>query len=234
MFFQKLSSCINNATLDKYENVVVIGDINIDGQDRRHPGFENLKEFCDVFGLENLVKVKTCFTRDHSSSIDVILINRKRNFQKTSAFETGLSGCHSLIATRMKSCTVFLALSQKKNVYRNYKKFSPADLLSDVKDANLGCISDDPNAAYEDLVCNFRKIVVKHAPLRTKTVRGNDAPFMNKHGEKKFIIELACRESLRKTGPEKMNLISKSRETNAFPLGGKQSKIIQKGDRKWG
>ena len=182
-FFQKLSSCINNA-LDKYQNVVVIGDINIDGQDRRHPGFENLKEFCDVFGLENLVKVKTRFTRDHSSSIDVILTNRKQNFQKTSAFETGLSDCHSLIATCMKSCIP--RLKPKKIVYRNYKKFSPADFLSGVKNPNLGCISDDPNAAYEDLVCNFRKVVDIHAPLRTKAVGGNDAPFMNKTRRKEI------------------------------------------------
>ena len=34
-FLQKLSSSINNA-LDKYENVVIIGDINIGGQNRRH------------------------------------------------------------------------------------------------------------------------------------------------------------------------------------------------------
>ena len=83
------------------------------GSTFHHPGFEDLKDFCDVFGLENLVKVKTCFTRDHSSSIDVILTNRKRNFQKTSAFETGLSDCHSSIATCMKSCIP--RLKQKKN-----------------------------------------------------------------------------------------------------------------------
>ena len=47
-----------------------------------------------------------------------------------------------------------------------------------------------------------------------------------KHGEKKFTIDLACRENLRKIGPEKMNLISKSREINALPLGRKQSEII--------
>ena len=131
---------------------------------------EILKEFCDVFGLESLVKVKTCVTRDRSSSIDVILTNRERNFQKTSAFETGLSDCHSLIATCMQSCIP--RLKPKKIVYRNYKKFSPADFLSDVKNANLGCISDDPNAANEDLVCNFCKIVDKHAPLRTKPLEG--------------------------------------------------------------
>ena len=103
VFFQELSSCIDMA-LDKYENVIIIGDINIDWQNRKHPCLENLKEFCHVFGLDNLVQVKTCFTGDHSSSIDVILTNRKRNFQKTSTFETGLSDCHSLIATCMKSC----------------------------------------------------------------------------------------------------------------------------------
>ena len=124
------------------------------------------------------MKVKTCFTRDHSSSIDVILTNRKRNFRKTPAFETGLSECHSLIAIYMKSCTPSLKL--KKIVYRSYKKFSPANLLSNVKNINLGCNSDDPNVACEDLVWNFRKIVDKHAPLRTKTVTGNDAHFMNK------------------------------------------------------
>ena len=66
----------------------------------------------------------------------------------------------------MESCIP--RLEPKKIVYRSCKKFSPANFLSDVKNANLGCISDDPNVAYEDLVCNFRKIVDKHAPLRTK------------------------------------------------------------------
>ena len=81
VFFQELSSCINMA-LDKYENVMIISDINIDWQNRKHPCFENLKDFCDVFGLDNLVQVKTCFTGDHSSSMDVMLTNRKRNFQR--------------------------------------------------------------------------------------------------------------------------------------------------------
>ena len=124
----------------------------------------------------------------------------------------------------MKSCIP--RLKPKKIVYRSYKIFSPENFLSDVRNANLKGISDDPNLAYEDLVCKFRKIVDKHAPLRTKTVRGNEAPFMIKHGEKKFITDLICRKNSRKIGPRKMNSISKGREINALPLGRKQSEII--------
>ena len=99
-FFQELSLCMNKA-LEKYDNVIIMGDINIDWQNRKHQGYDDLKEFCDVFDLDNLVKEATCITSNHSSSIDVILTNRKRYFQHTTVLETGLSDYHSMIATFM-------------------------------------------------------------------------------------------------------------------------------------
>ncbi len=72
-----------NKALDKNENIIIYGDINIDWQNCTHPGFESLKTFCDVFDLDNLVvKGKTCFTSNHSCSKDVILTNRKQSFKK--------------------------------------------------------------------------------------------------------------------------------------------------------
>ena len=79
-----------------------MGDINIDTQNKTDPGFDKLISFCDMFGLSNLVTSKTCFTKYHSSSIDVILTNRPRSFQKTAVFETGLSDYHGFVATTMK------------------------------------------------------------------------------------------------------------------------------------
>ncbi len=55
IFFREISLCMNKA-LEKYDNVIVMGDINIDWQSRKHPGYDDLKEFCDVFALDNLVK----------------------------------------------------------------------------------------------------------------------------------------------------------------------------------
>ena len=37
---------------------------------------------------------------------------------------------------------------------------------------------DDPDQAYDNLVDTFRKLVDNHGPLKTKTPRGNSAPFM--------------------------------------------------------
>ena len=68
-----LSNLSINRALDKYDNIIIMGDVNIDTH-----SFDKLACFCDVFGLSNLVTLKTCFTKNHSSSIDVTLTNRPR------------------------------------------------------------------------------------------------------------------------------------------------------------
>ena len=65
-----------NRGLDSHDNIIIMGNVNIDTHDRADPGFEILMSFCDVFDLTNVVKSKTCFTKNHGSSIDVILTNR--------------------------------------------------------------------------------------------------------------------------------------------------------------
>ena len=39
--------------------------------------------------------------------------------------------------------------------------------------------SNDPNVNYKSITENFLKASDKHAPFKTKLVRGNQAPFMN-------------------------------------------------------
>ena len=125
-FLSSLSTSINRA-LDKYDNIIIMGDINIDTHSKTDPSFDKLVSFCDVFGLSNLVTSKTCFTKNHSSSIDVILTNRPRSFQKTFVFETGLSDYHGLVATTMKPTVSRLKPKQIK--YRSYRNFVPQKFL---------------------------------------------------------------------------------------------------------
>ena len=40
--------------------------------------------------------------------------------------------------------------------------------------------SNDPNVNYKSITENFVKVIDKHAPLKKKFVRGNQAPFMNR------------------------------------------------------
>ena len=55
-FFRELSSCLNTA-LDKYDNVMIMGYMNIDTHEIQHPGYVEFISFCD------LVKNKTFFTK---------------------------------------------------------------------------------------------------------------------------------------------------------------------------
>ena len=64
--------------------------------------------------------------------------------------------------------------------YRNYKKFDHKKFLSELNKTQLITSDNDPNVMYKELVENFSRILDKYAPLKNKTIRGNNAAFMNK------------------------------------------------------
>ena len=148
----------------------------IDTHDIQHPGYTKLISSCDVFGLSNLVKDKTCFTKNHSSSIDVMLTNKPRCFQNTTVVETGLSDFHGLVLTLMK--THIPRLKPKVIKYRSYKKFEPEKFLQDVKDIDF---KEDLNDADS-----------------TKVQRGNTAPFMNQQLQKAIYTRSRLKKRLNK------------------------------------
>ena len=76
--------------------MVLAGDLNVDLDVPSSDITGFLREICDIFGLKNLVKGKTCFKKNGGSSRDVILTNHPMCFQKTGIFETGLSDHHCL------------------------------------------------------------------------------------------------------------------------------------------
>ena len=51
----------------------------------------------DTFSLNNLTKVKTCFKSATGTTLDIMLTNKMRRFQKTSTVTTGISDCHKMI-----------------------------------------------------------------------------------------------------------------------------------------
>ena len=193
-FFSALSISLNSA-LDKYDNVILMGDININTFDKEDGANQKLVNFCDVFGLSNLVTAKTCFTKTSSSSIDVILTNRVRSFQKTSVFETGLSDYHGLVVTVLKSHIP--RLKPKVIKYRNYKNFDPVKFIADVRRTNFDAL-EDPEDCYNNLTNNFRNLVDKHAPLKTKFARGNSAPFVTRELKKAIYTRTRLKNKFNK------------------------------------
>ena len=122
--------------MSNYENIIVMGDFNIDIK-CKGVGSNNLSDFCDLFHLTNIVKSDTCFTKTHTSLIDLILTNKPSSFNKTLVTETGLSGYHKMILH-------FLRLRTKVITYRNYKRFHEENFLNDLKETNIIMNEKDP------------------------------------------------------------------------------------------
>ena len=74
-----------------YENFIVTDDLNISTSDDSMDINSYLLDFCDAFSLKNLILGKSSFKAVSGTSVDVMLTNRPRSFQKMAIIETGLS-----------------------------------------------------------------------------------------------------------------------------------------------
>ena len=66
--------------LKKYENCIIMGDFNIDMDKPDSLVCAQLNDFCKIFDLANMINVKTCFTKSHSSRSGLILSNKPSSF----------------------------------------------------------------------------------------------------------------------------------------------------------
>ena len=83
----------------------------------------NLKDFCNLYLLKNLIKKATCYKNpENPKTIDLILTNRPRSSCSSDTLETGLSDFRKLTVTVLK--TFFKKQSPKVISYRNYKNIS--------------------------------------------------------------------------------------------------------------
>ena len=108
----------------------------------------------------------------------MLLTNKPKSFQKTFVCETGLSDCHKLVATIFRS--TFIKLSTKVAKYRSYKNSDENELCRDLDQILIeGDLykAKDPDKKLTNILYNTLE---KHASLKSKPVRGNQTPFMNK------------------------------------------------------
>lgn len=148
-FFAELE-CSLDLAFRSYDNVVVMGDLNIDCDDKSTTGFDDLTTLCDTYNLKNLIKGKTCFTSTRSTLLDIFLTNRPASFQISLSYETGLSDHHHMISTFMR--THLVRLKAKEISYRCFKNFNEQSFLEELSMVDFKCDQTDPNKNYEELV----------------------------------------------------------------------------------
>ena len=106
-----------------------------------------------------------------------------------------------------------VGLQPKQITYRSYKNLDESLFLKDVQNLDFSCDSENPNVFYESLVQKFQKIIDKHAPPKQKTVRGNQAPFMNKTLRKAIYTRSRFKNNLNKN-PTDDNKIKYKKQRN--------------------
>ena len=228
--FCELTLTLNKASRN-YDSFMIMGDFNIDINSLGNR-CQLLDEFCDLFYLSYLVKTPICFTSTHKSTIDLIMTNKPKVFQKTRVTETGISDYHKLVSTFFKSH--YSRLKPKVSYYGNYKNFDEQRFLNDLENTNFISISEDPDEHYDYLTTKFHEVVDKHAPLKKKFVRGNHALFMNKELRKAIYNRSRLKNKFCKNQTKENEEIYKKQRDKCVKLRKKSiklyfSKITQNG-----
>ena len=109
-------------------------------------------------------------------------------------------------------------LKPKQIKYRSYKNFQADAFLNDVRDLGSQPSDNDPDHFYCCLTNRFRSLVDKHAPLKTKILRGNTAPFMNKDLQKAIYIRSNLKKKFNKLGTRESELKYKKQRNKCVSL----------------
>ena len=167
------------------------------------PTNQILETFLEDNSFVNLIKSNTCFKSKPGSCIDLMLTNRPKSFQNSGVMETGISDHHALIFSFLK--TTFTKMPPNKLQYRNYKKFEVHSFLQDVEQLTK-------KISITEWEKDFVKTLNKHAPLKTKVIRGNHKSFITKNFRKAIMKRSALKKRANiSNNPEIIKLYKKQR-----------------------
>ena len=110
---------------------------------------------------------------------------------KTNSFETGLSDHHHKIYTILK--TKSEKFKPKKSTYKNFKQYDSDEFKLDIFN------SMSAMRTHEAFKNNFVSILDKHAPKKTKNLRGNQKSHFNKNLRKQIMIKSCLKNKANKS-----------------------------------
>ena len=195
-------------SLDKcfvsYENIIIFGDLNFDMLCTEKS--QILNDISDIFSLSQLVKGPTCFKKGcNPSLVDVIITNKKNMCFKTTNSPTGVSDCHNIISTVVKGNLP--AQKRREVTYRSYKTFDIDQFTNDLQKIKISenCTEKDLSSIYDKYEKDFKNILDKHAPIKSRCQRRKPLPCMNKELLEGPYIENKCFiHNILKTGVTKI------------------------------
>ena len=196
--------CLTDAILfySNYDSIIVNGDFNME------PDEKAISDFLATHQFFNHMKEKTCWKSASGTCIDLIISNKTHSLMNTGTVETGLSDFHTLVFTMLK--TTYQKLPPKVVKYRKWKMFNEDSFKLDLAN-HLQCnySSDEGYGSFERI---FKFVLEKHAPLKTKLVRGNSQKHVTKDLRKAIMLRSKLKNKANKSGkPEDLAKYRKAR-----------------------
>ena len=150
-----------NKYINKYDNIIKMGDINCDFI------IKGNKLFCEAFNLTNIVNEPTCYKNPlYPTHIDVILTNKSKQFQYTTTIETGLSDYHKMVSRCLKS--YLTKLPPRVIYYSNYKQYDETRFRNDVS-CELNSNKNKNDVNYEEVKSNIMtQLEEQRAPMKKR------------------------------------------------------------------
>ena len=162
--------------IGNYTDIICIGDINIDLASTNSMVYNSV---IDIYGLHNLITSPTCFKASNGTLLDPILVTNKKRFMYSFNLLCPFSDFHNLVGCVTKC---HLKKQRPKTIfYRSFKKFDELAFKKDVSLIKTGTTDcDDPNAHFSAFQTQLLQACNKHAPLKQRTIKRNQLPYMNK------------------------------------------------------
>ena len=196
-----------------------MGDFNTE------PTESAMREFMNIYNLKNLIKGPTCYKNPGKPScIDLILTNKSRSFHSSHIIETGISDFHKMTVPVVK----IYFKKQKSNIiyYRDYKNFSNdqfrADFLNELTKGHI------PISRLDVFTGKALQILGKYAPMKEKSIRANESPFMTKNLKKEMMNRSRLRNKyLRNSSEENKLAYNKQRNICTSLLKKKRNHVLK-------
>ena len=186
---------IANTCIVECSNLIFIGDLNVDLKYPNHA----LKDVMHNFNIVNIIKEPTCSKSDSNPSIiDVILTTCPKRLAAPMNVNIGLSDFHNLVgvATRLNKPKS----EPSKIVYRSFKHFSEEKYLQDLEMVpfHIADVFDDIDDVMWAHNALFANIVNEHAPLKCKSIKGKQVPYMNGNLRRAINVKAMLKRKLDK------------------------------------
>ena len=155
-------------------NYVICGDLNVNMLKSNC-----LTDIMNVHGCRNIVTKSTCFKSKVATLIYVVFFKVFKRLQHITCIDCDLSDFHHMVCFAIKMYA--LIIKKRHIIYRSYKHFIEQTYIQDLSYIPFQVceIFDRVDDAYWFSQSSIRQVLDDHAPLKKRTVRNNQIPYMN-------------------------------------------------------